>query len=400
LRFFCSIARQCFINEFVFSLTDSELERATGLRDEIAAAAATGESIEPLKLVAVASYFPLHSLPGSASLLERSWAEPVAAVLAQQVREPHTEEQIRDSMPRLTTINDSVSRAVQTQYEENPYPRWVRIPPVISYAARGDETSGATLPADVERFFKSGVSDILVAGCGTGQQAIEAAQADPASRVLAVDLSLASLAYAKRMTDSGGFNNVEYAQADILELGALGRTFDAILAAGVLHHMADPFAGWRILRSLLRPRGIMDIALYSELGRRDIVAAQQLARDRAYRPVPVDIRRLRDDVMAQEGGAVFRALSSLGDFFTTSECRDALFHVQEHRLTLPEIAKFLAANNLKFLGFRLDPRLRQRYLARFPQDAALTDLTSWHQFETENPDTFSAMYQFLVQDAG
>lgn len=29
--------------------------------------------------------------------------------------------------------------------------------------------------------------------------------------------------------------NIEYAQADILELGALGRTFDLIEAAGVLH---------------------------------------------------------------------------------------------------------------------------------------------------------------------
>ena len=58
-----------------------------------------------------------------------TWPEPVTAVLAQQVREPQEEAQLRAAMPRLTPIEDAVSRLVQNQYEENPYPRWVRMPP-------------------------------------------------------------------------------------------------------------------------------------------------------------------------------------------------------------------------------------------------------------------------------
>jgi len=217
--------------------------------------------------------------------------------------------------------------------------------------------------------------------------------------VLAIDLSVASLAYARRMTDSSGVKNIEYAQADIAELGNLTTRFDAIFAGGVLHHMADPFAGWRILRCLLRRGGIMDIALYSELGRSRIVHAQQFARDRNYRPVASDIRQLRDEVIAQGSGALFNTLTSVADFYSVSECRDMLLHVQEHCLTLPEIAQFLASDNLKFIGFRIDPTVRRRYRAQFPQDANLTDLANWHQFETENPNTFLNMYQFLVQDA-
>ena len=42
------------------------------------------------------------------------------------------------------------------------------------------------------------------------------------------------------MTRKAGLHNVEYAQADILKLGTLGRSFDRIEAMGVLHHLADP----------------------------------------------------------------------------------------------------------------------------------------------------------------
>jgi len=34
--------------------------------------------------------------------------------------------------------------------------------------------------------------------------------------------------------------NIEYDQADLLELGLLQRRFDIISSGGVLHHLADP----------------------------------------------------------------------------------------------------------------------------------------------------------------
>ena len=64
-------------------------------------------------------------------------------------------------------------------------------------------------------------------------------------RILAIDLSLSSISYAIRKTREAGITNVEYAQADILKLGDIARTFDIIESGGVLHHLADPFVGWR-----------------------------------------------------------------------------------------------------------------------------------------------------------
>ena len=91
--------------------------------------------------------------------------------------------------------------------------------------------------------------------------------------------------------------------------------------------------------------------------------------------------------------AVFRSF----DFFSISTCRDLLFHVQEHRMTLIGIEAFLRDNNLAFLGFEIEGDVRQAYRWRFPDDRGATKLAQWQVFENENPGTFANMYQFWIQ---
>ena len=98
--------------------------------------------------------------------------------------------------------------------------------------------------------------------------------------MLAIDLSLSGLAYAKRQTRAIGLDNIEYAQADILELGSIGRRFDLIEAVGVLHHLAEPFEGWQVLLRLLRPRALMRVCVYSELARAHVKAARSFIAER------------------------------------------------------------------------------------------------------------------------
>ena len=76
------------------------------------------------------------------------------------------------------------------------------------------------------------------------------------------------------------------------------RAFDVITASGVLHHLADPFAAWRVLLSLLRPGGLMFLGLYSEIARREIVAARDFIAERRFCPTADDIRRCRQELCA------------------------------------------------------------------------------------------------------
>jgi SAM-dependent methyltransferase len=395
LAFHAAVARQCYLNDYVWDFTEAEIARAQELRERLAAALRAGHDIHPAWLVAVAAYLPLATVAGSAALLERTWPAPVAALLAQQVAEPAEEERLRATIPRLTPIEDGVSLAVQQQYAENPYPRWVRLP--LMAPSSLDAQLGALFPHVPFRKLGKRAADILIAGCGTGQQALDAANLYADARLLAIDLSLPSLAFAGRKAHELGLTNIAFAQADILGLGALERTFDSIEAMGVLHHLADPWAGWQMLLDRLAPGGVMRIGLYSELARQDIVKAREFVAARGYRATAPDIRRARQELIAVAAEQQFLFVRDSWDFFSISECRDLLFHVQEHRMTLPQIKAFLAAQHLHFLGFELAEPLWLAYGARFPADTARTDLDNWHRFETENPRSFRGMYQFWVQ---
>jgi Tfp pilus assembly protein PilF/SAM-dependent methyltransferase len=390
----CALARQCFINEYVYAAGDDEEARARRLRDRLGDALTTGAAVPTLWVATVAAYFPLLELGAADALLARSWPAPVAALLDQQVRAPREEAALRAAIPQLMPIEDDVSRAVQTQYEANPYPRWItagtqrQFPDIDAYLRD-------MFPAAKFQPLGKRDLDILIAGCGTGQHAILTTQRHEGARTLAIDLSRASLAYAVAKTRKLGLD-IEYAQADIMRLGTLQRRFDLIESVGVLHHLADPYAGWRVLLTLLRPGGFMRIALYSEIGRWGVVAAREEIAQRGYGASAAEIRRFRSELMQRDDSAAQNVMRMI-DFYSTSECRDFLFHTQEHRMTLPAIKQFLAEQNLRFVSMEVAPVTARQYATHFPNDPAMTNLDNWDTFERDNPATFDTMYRFWVQ---
>jgi SAM-dependent methyltransferase len=396
--FFCALAQQYFLTEYVFCETNEEravVERLCALLGERLAA---GGDVRLRWLVAVAAFRPLHRIAGAEALLRRDWPEPVERLLTLQLREPLEEQAIRAALPVLTAIDDPVSRAVQAQYEDNPYPRWVTAPPAVKAFKIGDYIREKFPRASILPVGNADGVDILIAGCGTGSHPIETYRKLAGARMLAIDLSSTSLAYAVRKTRALGLP-IEYAQADILALDGLGRSFDVIEASGSLHHLRDPAAGWRALLRLLRPGGLMLLGLYSRQGRADINAARAIVVERGYRGTIDDIRRFRRDAFVWPDDRPGKSVTRLGDFYSASGCRDLLFHVQEYQHDLPEIAAFIAAEELQFLGFDLDVRVLQAYAVENPDDPAMIDLERWHRFECANPGIFSAMYQFWVQKA-
>lgn len=388
-----AIAQQCFLNEYVFAVTGDEETKVAHLGAAINEALAQDRPLEPLELAVFAGYRPLHGLAGAKSLASRAWPEPVRALIRQQIVESETEQAIRPQIERLTPVADDVSRKVQAQYEENPYPRWSRVV-ADSRTLPVDHYMHMRFPGAPYRPLGDRAPDILIAGCGTGMHAIMRAQQFLGARVTAIDLSLSSLGYAIRKTREIGLANVSYAQADILALGG-DRTFDLIDSTGVLHHLRDPLAGWRRLAGLLRPGGLMHVGLYSRIARRDINAARErLARQgRSYSPA--EVRRLRAEARAAAPDDPLHGVMSFSDFFSMSECRDLLFHVQEHQFTIPQIAAFLAEAGFTFIGFETPEH--GAYRRRFPANPAAVDLANWATFENENPSAFAQMYQFWIQ---
>ena len=397
LPFYAALSQQCFVNEYIFDRLSREVSEADACRSKLLALLDARATIPPLLLLAVAAYFPLYALPDARRLLDFDCPTSIDAVLRQQVREPLEEQALRAGIKSLTPITVGVSEEVRRQYEQNPYPRWVRQPKHEQPVHFNGELRRSLPFGRFTPMTDDSAPEALIAGCGTGYHSIYTAGRFLGIRVLAIDLSLSSISYAKRKSQELGIRNIEYAQADILKLGNIGRTFDIIESVGVLHHLADPFAGWRTLLSLLRPGGFMFLGFYSEIGRRHIVTARGIIASHGYSSNPDDIRRFRQDLGFWNSGVELQSISQLPDFFSTSDCRDLLFHVQEHRLTLAQIDLFLTEFGLNFLGFVLDSSVLHRYQLRFKDDASGINLRNWASFEADNPDTFTGMYQFWIQ---
>jgi SAM-dependent methyltransferase len=383
LEVLTAIAHQCFNTEYV--LDESAAETAA-LREP--------KSVQDYAVYA--AYRPLHTLPDAERIAGELAQTPLASLARRQILEPLEEERLRAGIGSLGVPAGGVSSAVRAQYEANPYPRWLRMQTRFDAAPLADIVRELFPGIDV----KAGPARILLAGCGTGQNAIATARRFADCSVLAVDLSLASLAYAKRKTLELGVSNVAFRQADLLALGTLGERFHLVEASGVLHHLADPLEGWRVLAGLVEPGGFMRIGLYSERGRQHFVHARQFIAVQGFDATAAGIRACRAAIRAASGGDELLArVARNEDFYSMSGCRDMLFHVQEKRFELPQVAQMIDALGLSFLGFEFaDSGISAaRYRERFPADEPMRNLGNWHRYEQDNPESFARMYEFWLR---
>lgn len=394
-----AVARQAFLGEYVLFTGAGEDRRVNVLVASLDRSDLGARPGDSFKIALIAAYRPLAASPLATHL--RALEDPnLADLMREQLGEPDEEVHCRTQLPRLDPPTDPVSLAVQQQYEQNPYPRWTRCsvgePREFHAAIRGalPELEAHEVPI-LEQ------PRVLIAGCGTGLETLRVANTYLGADILAVDLSATSLGYAMRKARQYGLSDIRHLQADILHLGALGERFDLIESFGVLHHMADPSCGLQILAGLLGPDGLLSIGLYSEIGRRAVVEARAHIAGSGYTDDPDGIRGLRRAFMLDGAPpAVAGVMSPASDFWTLSDCRDLLFHVNEHRFTLPQIGNMLKVAGLEFLGVQfghVPDRIRYRAEVRRP--GALRDLRRLHDYEIDHPDVFGDTYRLWARPA-
>ena len=397
LDFLCDLALQCFNNEFIFAEAQTESTEVTELQCAIQAILRNPWVADKQLMRAVATlamYRPLHAMSGVDALLAR---EPTSAgvgrLLHRSVCNVIEERRLRSGVRAVGAITETVSQAVRAQYEENPYPRWLsfdRMPPVPAAEWIESEVPGLQTPTELSAALR-----LLVAGCGTGVEALGLATQIVGVQVKAVDLSLSSLAYAQRMANELSVTNVEFQQADILELAKWPERFDIVYCVGVLMAMRDPQAGLRALLPLVRPGGLLKLGVYSKRARASVNVARQIIRQRRLPATASAIREFRQYIYAAEQGSSLKSLLRWRDFYSMSDCRDFLFHVQEHQFELPQVAAMLHDHGLTVLGMskQLPRHAVAAYRQMFPRDETLADLQKWDAVERRYPETFLGMYQ-------
>lgn len=157
----------------------------------------------------------------------------------------------------------NMDKPVAEQYEAWVYPN-----PVMDMAEAIDRKTYSDLsdPSRIRRrFWPKKVEpddlNILIAGCGANQAAFLAMK-NPASRVVGIDLSAASLAHEQYLKEKHDIQNLELHQLSLEDASSMGESFDLIVSSGVLHHLPDPNAGLRALGEVLRPHGVIFVMLY------------------------------------------------------------------------------------------------------------------------------------------
>ena len=389
INFLISLSMQCFTNEYIYYKSKDEIEKIKKISERIKNNLKENKKVSDLDILCLSCYEPLNNFSWIKKI---KFSNELKEIFELHLNQNEIENQISKSINSISKVEDRVSIKVKKQYEENPYPRWENLGLSIEPRNIKDVISDSNLNLDQKKITNSESPEILIAGCGTGQHAITTASKYKNSKILALDLSFRSLSYAKRKANELKINNIDFIQGDILDLESIDRKFDIIESVGVLHHMDNPFKGWRTLTSCLNNDSLMLVGLYSERARQHIKEIKNKINELKLKSNYDNIIKFRKDLI-ENNDDHWNYIKSSPDFYTVSGVRDLLFHVQEHRFTISKIKEYLDKLGLIFLGFE-DQLVKENFKEIYSNEIDLYNLDKWEEYEKNSPRIFAGMYQF------
>jgi SAM-dependent methyltransferase len=223
---------------------------------------------------------------------------------------------------------------------------------------------------------------ILIAGCGTSQAAKHALRW-PAARVTGIDFSVTSVRCTEELKQKYNLNNLQIRQLPIERANDLGTSFDQIVCTGVLHHLADPDAGLKALRDVLKPDGAMHLMVYAPYGRTGIYMLQEFCRRIGISATDPEIRNLIAALRTLPPGHPLETLlREAPDFRHEAALADALLHPQDRAYSVPQLFGFIERGGLTFARWvRQAPYTPHcGLMARIPQASRMAQLSLAEQY--------------------
>ena len=192
-------------------------------------------------------------------------------------------------------------------------------------------------------------------------------------------------------------NNVKHYHIDILDLKLLNRKFDMIICTGCLHHMEKPEDGLDSLVNVLKPGGIMQIALYSKHARSEIEWTRKYIERRKFSVSVNNMKLFREKMVASKNKNFMSVRKSI-DFYSLSNFRDLIFNYNEHTFHLHQIKKLLEKKKLEFINFdSIDSDVLESFKTHHPDVHNANRIELWSNFELKYPKIFYGMYNFWVK---
>ena len=392
-QFVAALAMQAFSGGYTWSTTQDEGALAGILATD------TSKSLTDLDnnaniegavwsgMMVAACYRPMFRLVAPEKLLSGDVAGMpsfIVNMIRQQVAEPALETEMVSS---IETVRGEKATAPD-EAAALPSPAWNNM------SARQEMTLADIMRSQIPGVevprFAEGPVNTLVAGCRTGEAAIDLALQNPQSRIMGVDPDTANVAYAWRQAMQRGLTNTRFLTGDIEDLSAHDQKYHLIGVPDAISGKSNALEALQTLVGMLEPGGIMKLGLLSETGRKAVKAARDVVAENGLKDDGEGIAAARVLIQNLDHDHPARGVLNANAFYTRQGSREMLFPGDETRFTIPALSATLAQAGLTFLGFQInDPLLVGHYLEMFPDAQNLADLDKWQKVEEKYPDAFS-----------
>ncbi len=297
------------------------------------------------------------------------------------------------AMSAAPKIQDSASESpnyleeVRAHYENYPYP-------LVNPEDERRRISTTVLEAfdRLNHYCYGGRRDFtkpfraLIAGGGTGESLVHLAEQMRGyqAEIIYLDMSRASMEVAKKRIEIRGLDNVTWIHDSLLNIPELGLgKFDYINCSGVLHHLADPPAGLKILADALKDDGAMGLMLYAKYGRMAVYPLQEalrlINRDEPNFQKRVDNAKAILSNLPPTNWFIQSGSSFIQEIQSDVGIYDLLLHAQDRSYSIPELYDYLDGAGLHLLHLLHDGYINAGDLynpAAYLADAALREKVS------------------------
>jgi SAM-dependent methyltransferase len=317
--------------------------------------------------------------------IESIAADPTIACLLERVRdEPALLTRNRDELERAAVSLGTV--AVEPQSGPKSCQRWIKEP-----------TAARRLPLAVRRRLRTRNlegSEVLVAGCGSGQDLFSICATYPKARVTALDTNTEKLAYAARRCTEAGIETITFLPGSLLDVPPLGWTFGVVECLGLQRHVPDADFGCEALARCMRPGSLLRLAVFSDATCRVVGALRRSASMHGVTRALSDVKQFRAELLEGRHGALPPALLQSADFYTVSGLRDLLFADEQMVLGTSAWHSMLDWHGFDFVCEEVNGNLVRAARAAGFQTAPLWSIRDCKRFEREHPFAFGGT-QFL-----
>jgi SAM-dependent methyltransferase len=306
LRLAALIATQANLAEYLWPYATGPIEIPAGRRGMTSLTSARALLNSMFRAPSASEVNAIEAIaadPAVSYLLERLRDE-----LALRTRRRDELEQMAVSLGTAPAGRHDAPRSCPRWFKEPFAPR--RLPPAV---------------LDRLRALRKPRIEVLVAGCGSGQDLFSLCATHPDAHVTAFDPNAEKLAHAARRCEEAGLHRIDFVPGGLLDVAPLGWTFDVIECLGMERPVPDADFGCEALARCSRPGSLLRLAVYGEATCRVVSALRNAAQVRGITRWLADLRFFRAELLDGWHGALPPALLRSPEFFTASGLRDLLF---------------------------------------------------------------------------